>query len=340
MNRSVDRKDALQEAARPAVQLRLAGVVLLAAASGALLSDMSFHTFSCWAATLLVGGFAAVLAPALPVIRRRGTLLQWAAGTTLSVAAAAPVAWSLDLIGGDRSPNALLRTLGGLALLGLLVQLAGRQRDQLTQTQRQVLSSRLQTLVLQIRPHFLFNALNSLSALIATRSEDAERLVGDLAEIFRATLERPGATVSFQQELELCEAYLRIEQARLGNRLAVRWALASATLNCRLPPLTLQPLIENAVYHGISQRRAGGVLSVQATVENQRLELRVSNPLPQDVSSYDWMAHCGIALRNVQERLSLLYGTEGSLEHGREGDCYFARIRLPATTACTQQVAA
>jgi len=339
MERSVDRKDALQEAARPAVQLRLAGVVLLAAASGALLSDMSFHTFSCWAATLLVGGFAAVMAPAL-LVRRRGPGLHWVVGTGLSVAAAAPVAWSLDLIGTDRSATALLRVLGGLALLGLLVQLAGRQRDQLTETQRQVLSSRLQTLGLQIRPHFLFNALNSLSALIATRSEDAERLVADLAEIFRATLERPGATVALQQELELCEAYLRIEQARLGNRLAVRWALSSAALSCRLPPLTLQPLIENAVYHGISQRRAGGVLSVHATVEHQRLELTVSNPLPQEVSGQDWMAHCGIALRNVQERLCLLYGTEGTLEHGRDGDRYSARIRLPATAACSQQVAA
>ena len=221
----------------------------------------------------------------------------------------------------------LIRSLGVCAIVSAL---ALRYFWLLRQWRVQTLAegnARYQMLQARIRPHFLFNSLNSIAALTALNPKTAERAIEDLSALFRANLTDEDAAVTLAEEVELAQAYARIEQLRLGERLRLSWNLEPGSLDARLPPLTLQPLIENAVRHGIEPLPEGGAVDVRASALNGVMELSVRNPAMEGRGR----PGRGEALENIRQRLDILYGagrTALLTEHsGRE---FVVRLRVPA----------
>jgi len=186
----------------------------------------------------------------------------------------------------------------------------------------------LRALRAQIHPHFLFNSLNSISALVSTDPTQAREMCVLLAEFFRRTLavgERPGVT--FDEELAVARTYLAIERLRLGTRLCVEERVDEATLGCILPPLLLQPIVENAIRHGIASRSDGGVLRIQACVDGAHLRIDVENPFDPDAPRRPGV---GVGLANVRRRLFAAYGDRARVETERGEDRFRVAISLPA----------
>jgi two-component system sensor histidine kinase AlgZ len=186
-------------------------------------------------------------------------------------------------------------------------------------------SVRLAELQSRIRPHFLFNALNTALALVRVDPARAEGVLEDLAELFRVALADAGASVSLDEEIDLAQRYLAIEQIRYGKRLQLSWDIDARVGRARVPPLVLQPLVENAVRHGVEPSVDGARIWVQAAVRRGQAVVLVSNTLP-DVPSTPGQ---GMALRNVRERLRLLHDVAGQCDVWREGELFRARITVP-----------
>ena len=193
--------------------------------------------------------------------------------------------------------------------------------------------SRYQALNARIQPHFLFNSLNSIAALIATRPLEAETLVVDLSDLFRASMKKHAERVPLSEEIALVKAYLRIEQMRMGERLRVEWDVPDELMNWRVPMLVIQPLVENAVHHGISRLREPGTLRIRVCEMQSKLVVEVENPTPpEDVENKRGNR---IAVDNIAQRLQLIYGDSALLELGldreREAPIFRARLTLPMT---------
>lgn len=186
--------------------------------------------------------------------------------------------------------------------------------------------ARLAALQARIRPHFLFNSMNSIAALIRSRPAVAETAVLDLAEVFRSALEeKDWSTLS--EEFELSRHYLALESLRLGDRLQVEWDVESDLGDVRLPALSLQPLVENAVYHGIQPRPEGGAIRIGAHRGDTSLCISIDNPLPTDSAAQH--RGNGIAVSNLQERLALAYRGEARLETSVDDGRYLVQLTLP-----------
>jgi two-component system sensor histidine kinase AlgZ len=187
------------------------------------------------------------------------------------------------------------------------------------------LQARLVELQSRIRPHFLFNTLNTAIALVRVNPSQAERVLEDLAELFQAALAAPGLSSTLGEELRLARRYLEIEQLRFGERLRLRWELDPDCDAARLPPLLLQPLVENAVRYGVEPNEAGGSVMVRTRrTKSGGVELLVRNSLAAPAPG----GH-GLALANVRERLALLHDLEADLRVEPEPDTFSVRIRLP-----------
>jgi len=173
------------------------------------------------------------------------------------------------------------------------------------------LQARIQALQSRIRPHFLFNSMNIIASLISVDPDAAEQVVEDMSRLFRASLKESGSVVTLAEELSLCRRYARIEQLRMGDRLQLDWQVAGEVEDAAIPLLTLQPLLENAIYHGIQPLADGGVVSVRAGLDNGTLVLSVRNPRPSGESP-----HRGnrMALENIRHRLQALYGEAARVE--------------------------
>jgi two-component system sensor histidine kinase AlgZ len=191
-------------------------------------------------------------------------------------------------------------------------------------------TARLAELQSRIRPHFLFNTLNTAIALVRIDPSRAETVLEDLAELFRVALADggPQATTTLADELELARRYLQIEELRFGSRLQVRWELDPQADGARLPPLLLQPLVENAVKHGIEPAAHGGMLRVRTRVRRGQVEVLVANSLPGSAAPPAAPGH-GIALRNVRERLQLMHDVAADFSARRHGDVYRVQIVVP-----------
>lgn len=188
-----------------------------------------------------------------------------------------------------------------------------------------VADARLMALQARIQPHFLYNSLNTVLGLIREDPRKAETVLENLADLFRAILAETRSLIPLAQELELAKAYAEIEAIRLGPRLTVVWQCDDACLDCPVPQLILQPLIENAIRHGIEPREQGGTVTVIAKASAERLQLGVRNP----VGPADSRPGHQIALDNIRERLALHYDVEASLDI-EQGDGEFAvDIGLP-----------
>jgi len=170
--------------------------------------------------------------------------------------------------------------------------------------------ARLAALQAQMNPHFLFNALNTVASLVRTDPRSAESTVVNLSEVLRRTLERTGTTTgTVGEEVEYIKAYLAVEQQRFGDRLRVDWAIAPDVLDLAVPPMTLQPLVENAIKHGLSPRRAGGRIAVIAASDGARLRLVVED----DGEGLAARFQEATGLGNLRKRLETLYGTAAKL---------------------------
>ena len=188
----------------------------------------------------------------------------------------------------------------------------------------------LRALRSQVHPHFLFNSLNSISALVSVDPLRAREMCVLLAEFFRKTLalgENPGVTL--EEELAVARTYLAIEGLRLGARLSVEEAVDEAARACLLPPLLLQPLVENAIRHGIATRPDGGVLRIEARTDGRRLRISVENPFDPDAPPRPGV---GVGLTNVRRRLLAGYGDRARIEAERDDDSFRVAISMPAET--------
>ena len=191
--------------------------------------------------------------------------------------------------------------------------------------------ARLDELQARIRPHFLFNALNAASALVREQPQRAEQVLDDLAELFRATVSRPGTFSTVQEEVDLARRYLDIESVRFGARMQIRWAIEPGLEHLRIPSLTLQPLVENAVRHGVESGAGPCLIDVWVTPRAGMVELGVVNDYTPSAASNGRGTR--VALSNIAQRLHLLYDITADLHHGPVDGLvpprYRVRIRLP-----------
>lgn len=213
-----------------------------------------------------------------------------------------------------------------LIMTGLLLRYFYLQQQWQRQHEAE-LKARLQSLQSRIQPHFLFNSLNSIVSLIDSAPEKAESAVLDLADLFRANLAEIGGVATWEEERHLCEGYLRIEHYRLGERLQVEWQcdLPAAT---PMPLLTLQPLLENAILHGLQPSLTGGNIRIAAGLHNGVVELLVSNSCPSLTNSHEGSR---MALDNIRARMNVLFGPQAQLEAWREGERFFSRLVYPVS---------
>lgn len=226
--------------------------------------------------------------------------------------------------------------LTGAALAGVgLAWLKHRAHSQLPAHA----AARLAELQARIRPHFLFNTLNTAIALVQIDPQRAEAVLEDLAELFRQALTSPSVRTTLAEEIDLARRYLSIEQLRFGERVTVRWELDDAASRAEVPALILQPLVENAVRHGIEANPLGGWIVVRTKVQGGQAVLTVSNSVPTQGPTAATAGH-GIALRNVRQRLKLMHDVESDFDAGlqraapggdagRQPPVYVVRVAVP-----------
>lgn len=189
--------------------------------------------------------------------------------------------------------------------------------------------ARLMALQARIQPHFLFNSLNSVLSLIRVEPQKAETMLQDLCDLYRHLLTDVRQLVPLSQELELARTYLQIEGIRFGSRLRVDWQCQDAPVHALVPPLLLQPLLENAVHYGVEQRAEGAQISVTVCVNADLLDIRVSNPAADGPIAGTKPQGNHMALDNLRERLELHYDAEASLTSECHDGQYQVRVRLP-----------
>jgi len=193
-------------------------------------------------------------------------------------------------------------------------------------------TAQIQALQSRIRPHFLFNSLNSIASLIRIDKEKAEQAVEDLADLFRVSLANSERRVSIKEELEIARLYQRMEQLRLGERLQVKWDVSELPLRQKVPALMLQPLLENAIYHGIERMPEGGEIEVTGHVDNARVVIKVVNPVLQDSQRQQVKRYTegnNIALENIQARLKLLYGEKAQVVVTPSDSHFSVKLEFP-----------
>lgn len=229
---------------------------------------------------------------------------------TLVISLAAQ-AFLMQLVNVQDDPWWVLRNvLVAIVLAGMVLRYFYLQQ-QLRLQQQLEMQARLDSLRTRIRPHFLFNTLNSIASLIMSRPETAEKAVEDLAELFRSSLKENREATTVQDEIHLTRIYLGIEELRLGPRLQVHWDVDERTLGASMPSLVLQPLVENAVYHGISRLPEGGSIDICIARKGDELIVTVDNPLHATGTSSGGNK---LALSNVAQRLQAIYGPGATLE--------------------------
>ena len=188
--------------------------------------------------------------------------------------------------------------------------------------------ARVHALQARIRPHFLFNSMNTIASLTRSDPARAEEAVQDLADLFRANLSDKRTQISLKDELEVATTYERIEKLRIGDRLRVDWKLDVLPLDAIVPSLVIQPLLENAIYHGIEPRPEGGTVTVTGELHGDLITIVVRNPMPAGAVVRDGNR---LALANIRERLQLVYGSRATIKAGRFDDEYIVTLRFPYT---------
>jgi two-component system sensor histidine kinase AlgZ len=222
-------------------------------------------------------------------------------------------------VGAGLAQAMLLAAIATVVLLGYL-RLANKAYSPA------LAEARLQALQARIRPHFLFNSLNAVLSLIRRDPVRAERALEDLADLFRTLMSDARQFVHLADEIALLERYASLEQLRLGERLRIVWELDAAPADAILPPLVLQPLLENAVYHGVEPSTEPAEVVVRIAQHGSRLRVLIENPYAEQHAH-----HAGnrMAIENIRERLMLFFDAEARLSARIEGKRYIAEIEMP-----------
>ena len=299
------------------------GVLFDTATPGEWLARLALLTGGALPATLL---WLVVACSLKRWLQRLPEPSQYLAGVTLGAASGLYACAMLTLVGMAAQPPWLASAASGALLSALLVAaliLRARGRTPAATT------ARLAELQSRIRPHFLFNTLNSAIALVRAEPARAEALLEDLSDLFRQALTEPGESVTLAEEITLAQRYLAIEQVRFGDRLVVHWDLDERASTARLPPLLLQPLLENAVRHGVEPSAQGGEVQVTTALRAGRVIVTITNTLPPADAASSHPGH-GIALANVRARLALLHDVESDFRSGPSHGRYEVRLTLPA----------
>jgi two-component system sensor histidine kinase AlgZ len=254
---------------------------------------------------------------------------QFVAGVALGALAGLYACALLALVGVTAQAPWLASAASGALLAAALV--AALVLRALGRTPAAV-TARLTELQSRIRPHFLFNTLNSAIALVRAEPAKAETLLEDLSDLFRHALVEQGETVTLAEEIALAQRYLAIEQVRFGTRLQVQWLLDPRADNARLPPLLLQPLVENAVQHGVEPSAQGGKLRISTELRGSSVVVHITNTVPEGYPhNHGARRGNGIALTNVRARLALLHDVQGQFNASlRHDGLYHVRMVLPA----------
>lgn len=258
-----------------------------------------------------------------------GPLGPWRSGAqrlvcaAWGIAVAAAASWLLDAF--DQRLG--LPGLSGVQWLGPILTGAGLGlsvcmwlQSRANRALPMAAQARLDELQARIRPHFLFNTLNTAIALVQIDPQKAERVLEDLAELFRQAMAGPQTRSSLAQEIALAQRYLAIESLRFGDRMKVSWRIDAKTEAVVVPVLILQPLVENAVRHGIEPSVAPGSIDIEVRRHAGAVEVQIRNSVPSQSDEPGRSAGHGMALANVQERLRLMYDLEASLSMAREDD--------------------
>jgi two-component system sensor histidine kinase AlgZ len=322
----------------PALALRAVLLVQAVLALVALGNASSAADWGARQAALAFGGVAGTLLWLVTVcglrqpLRRAGAparaAVVLAVGGAAALAAWLPLWWAglSGAAGGLRMASVVAAGVAFAAALWAWLDLRSRIWHPANA------SARLAELQSRIQPHFLFNALNAALALVRADPARAETVLEDLAQLFRAALTDSGASVALEEEIDLARRYLAIEQVRYGPRLQLRWQISAdpRVAAARVPPLVLQPLVENAVRHGIEPALGGGQVTVHASIQRGQVVVLVSNT----VGSEPGTPGHGMALHNVRERLRLLHDVAAQCDVWQEatgdGAMFHARIVLPA----------
>ena len=249
--------------------------------------------------------------------------LQWLAGIALGAAAGLYGCAMLALM-GLLQPAPWWASAAAGALLSAMV-LAGLFWRAKARTPAAT-AARLAELQSRIRPHFLFNTLNSAIALVRAEPAKAEAVLEDLSELFRHALADPAESVTLGQEIALAQRYLAIEQVRFGERLQVQWSLDASASQAKLPPLLLQPLVENAVKHGVEPSASGAQLKISTLKRGSMVVIKVTNSTPAGAGE---RGH-GLALANVRERLHLLHDVQAQFRVVFKDGIFQVRLEVPA----------
>ena len=251
--------------------------------------------------------------------------------------AVAESAWQLTRIYGesliidDTHVTFIVRTF---AISSIVIALAMRYLYISSEWRRSIVleaQARISALQALIRPHFLFNSMNTIASLTRTDPARAEEAVEDLSDLLRANLGSSSNRSSLKQELETAAIYQRIEKLRLGDRLAVRWDIAELPMRAKIPSLTIQPLLENAIYHGIELLPDGGEVIVSGNRDASHLTISISNP----VASGEKRATGGnqMAMSNIRQRFELAYGNKATVDIKDEADQFTVTLRFPLDEA-------
>jgi two-component system sensor histidine kinase AlgZ len=219
-------------------------------------------------------------------------------------------------------PNLLIAAIvGALALRYFYVTHEWRRSVELEAR------SRVRALQARIRPHFLYNSMNTIAALTRTDPARAEEAIEDLADLFRVSLSEQRAQITLREELEVSRIYQRIEQLRLGDRLHVRWQVGGLPPQAVVPSLLLQPLLENAIGHGIEPLPDGGTVVVDGSTDGEEIVIEVTNPVA--IAARTLRAGNRMALDNIRQRLELAFPGRASIEVDEGEAEYRVRIRFP-----------
>jgi two-component system sensor histidine kinase AlgZ len=267
-----------------------------------------------------------------PILMR---LKYWYGVTAINVLVVGVTLMIYRLGGALYQPFAAHESYFGMAQYGLLSLMVCGILLMYFRLRSQVLSralddARLQVLRARIRPHFLFNTINAVLSIVRAQPKQAETALEDMSDLFRMAMGEAQDLVVLSQEIQLSKQYLALEKLRMGERLSVDWHMHDVPGDALIPPLLLQPLLENAVYHGIESLAQGGLIAIRLSRQAKELQLVVENPCAATVAE----GHSGnkMALQNIRERLALLFDVEARYQVERGDEFYRVIITLPCVT--------
>ena len=241
------------------------------------------------------------------------------------------ILWAVGRIDGPRPAwyvdfNIITLTISAI-INGLLLRLF-LAKHELTQRTLSETRAKLQALQTRIRPHFVFNSMNIIASLTRNEPAKAEAAIENMADLFRIMLSQNENLVPVKNEIDVANKYLALEALRLDNRLTVNWDIGKFPRKCVMPVLTLQPLLENAIRHGIEELPAGGSVDIRLWEENDQIHIRVTNPIPK-VRSKQAKSTPGQTLDNIRQRFQSHYGEQALLRSNEEDGRFTVTVVLP-----------